>query len=172
MKFLSMSAPVLLAFAGAGLAQSTATAISDATRSIPPIAAQWAAAWENDDAQGMAALFTPDGIYEDFAFQARFDGQDGVAMWVEITARAIPDARAEIIDAFRAGDRVAIRWTFHGTPENFAAIPGTGRSFAVPAATILNMDGEKIAKASDFYNLADVFRQVGIEAGPWVPPNP
>ena len=158
--------------ASAGAARAQEPSAHAGKGSVPSIAQAWANAWKNDDAQGMAALFTPDGIYEDFAFQARFQGSDGVAMWVDITAKAIPDARAEIIDAFETGGRVAIRWVFHGTPKNFAAIPGTGKSFAVPAVTILDMEDEKIAKASDFYNLADLFRQGGIASGPWVPPAP
>ncbi|MBC8129894.1 MAG: hypothetical protein H7Y08_06190, partial [Rhizobiaceae bacterium] len=37
---------------------------------FPPIVAAWAKAWNAGDAAGMAALFTADGVYDDYAFQA------------------------------------------------------------------------------------------------------
>lgn len=63
----------------------------------------------------MAALFTDDGIYEDFAFQTSFRGTPGVARWVAITNASIRHAKVELVDAFRVGDRAATRWIFSGT---------------------------------------------------------
>lgn len=167
-----LSAALMLAVALPGAAAAQDGSAAAEPRPIPPIVEKWAKAWETDDAQGMADLFTEDGVYEDFAFQARFQGRDGVATWVKLTAENIPEVRAEILDAFQAGDRVAVRWVFHGTPLRFAAIEATGKSFAVPAVTVFEMEGDRIRRASDYYNLADLFRQVGLPAGPWTPPAP
>ena len=135
-----------------------------------PIVAQWAAAWNTADAEAMTSLFAPDAIYEDLAFQVTFTGTEGIAQWVSITAGAIPDAHVEIKDAFRTGDRVAVRWTFTGTPESVGEVQASGESFSVPVVTLMELDGGRIARVTDAYNLADLLRQIGLPAGSWTPP--
>lgn len=137
---------------------------------VPHIVQAWANAWNTADSSAMAQLFTADGVYEDYAFQAVWTGPEQVAQWVDITAANIPGARVEIIEAYRVEDRATVRWVFHGTPERLADIEGTGTSFSVSAVSVLELEGERIARVSDFYNLANLLRQLGLEAGPWVPP--
>ena len=139
-------------------------------RPIPPIVKKWAAAWESSDAAGMAKLFTADGVYDDFAFQARSTGPAGIAMWVNITGHSLPGAKADILDVFQSGDRIAIRWMFNATPAKGNPLRATGRSFSVPVVTVLALKGGLIQRDSDYYNLADVLRQLGLPAGPWTPP--
>jgi len=117
----------------------------------------------------MAALFTEDGVYEDLAFQIASSGLKPIADWISVGAEHLPDLKIEITDAFELGDRVALRWTFFATPLLLGSIPGTGKPFSVPAASIFEMREGKIAKVQDFYNLADVLRQLGIPSGPYVP---
>ena len=145
---------------------------SSVSHSVPRIVTAWADAWNSAEPERMAALFTHDAIYEDFAFQGSFRGKDGVAQWVSITHQGIPDAHVEIVDAFRSGNRVAVRFIFTGTPVAFGPdIPSTGESFSVPATSIFEMEGRRIHRVSDYYNLADLLRQVGLPSGPWVPPS-
>jgi steroid delta-isomerase-like uncharacterized protein len=141
-------------------------------QSVPPIAAKWASAWNRCDATDMAALFTDDAVYDDFAFQARSNGKAGILAWVRLTCSHLVGAHAEIVDTFQTGNRVAIRWIFSGAPAKGSPMPATGQSFAVPVMTVLEIDGDRIRYDGDYYNLADLFRQLGIPAGPWVPPTP
>ncbi|MFC6089675.1 ester cyclase [Saccharothrix lopnurensis] len=137
-----------------------------------PIADEWAAAWNTNSPERMAALFTDTGSYTDHAFQATFTGKDGVAGWVANTHASIEDPRVEIVDAFRSGDRVAVRWEFSGTDiGSFAEhLPPTGKSFTVPVLTHFELKNGKIARCEDYYNLADLLRQVGLPSGVWTPP--
>src|SRR4029453_14962861 len=51
--------------------------------------------------------------------------------------QAVPDLAVEIADQLAEGDRVATRWTAHGTHRGpFAGIPATGRRIAAPAIPI------------------------------------
>jgi steroid delta-isomerase-like uncharacterized protein len=145
-------------------------AVAQEMNTLPPIAQQWMNAWNDKDPEAMTALFTEDGTYEDLAFQAKFQGKEAVAAWVRLTADHIPDLKGEIIDAFQSGDKVAVRWTFTGTPLEMGPIQGTGKTFSVPAASLIELRGGRIASVTDFYNLADLFRQLGLDAGDWVPP--
>lgn len=137
---------------------------------VPTVVKAWAKAWNEADAAGMAALFTEDGLYEDYAFQAHWTGVAGVSQWVALTVANIPDARVEVLDAYQIEDRATIRWIFHGTPERLADIPGTGRSFAVSAVTLIELEGGLIRRLGDFYNLANLLRQLDLPSGIWSPP--
>ena len=137
---------------------------------IDPLVARWAAAWNDADAEAMTDLFAPGAIYEDLAFQVVVAGPEGVAQWVSITSEAIPDAHVRVEEVFRTSDRIAVRWTFTGTPEAVGEIEASGESFSVPVVTLMELDGDRIARVTDAYNLADVLRQIGLPAGPWTPP--
>lgn len=134
---------------------------------VPRVVREWAAAWNTGDPQRMAALFTEDGVYEDKAFGAVFEGKEGVARWVEITTTSIDDAQVEVHDAFRKGDRIAVRWTFSGTDSagGLGGQPPTGRSFSVPAVSVFETKGNKIERVEDYYNLADLLGQLGLSPG-------
>ena len=110
----------------------------------------------------MAELFTDDGVYQDYAFQAQSEGKEGVAAWVNLTAQSISDVHVEIVDAFQTGDRVAVKWVFSGTPLRLGPIESSGESFAVPAVSYFELEGEEIACVSDFYNRADLLGQLGL----------
>jgi len=142
-----------------------------ATPPIPAIAGQWMTAWNTKSPQAMAALFTNDGVYEDLAFQFASTGHKAIAGWIAMGADHLPDLRIEITDAFEFGDRVAVRWIFSATPLLLGSVPGTGKPFSVPAASIFELREGKVAKAQDYYNLADVLRQLGLPAGPYMPRN-
>lgn len=153
------------------LAQTITAArpIQATERPVPPVIARWLDAWNRGDAQAMAALFTEDGVYQDFAFGARVEGQEGVAGWVELTVQNIPDARGRVLDAFRVGDRAAVQWVFRGTPLRMGPVEGTGRSFAVPATSVFVLQGERIREVNDYYNRAEVFRQLGLPSDGFAP---
>lgn len=81
---------------------------------------------------------------------------------MNFTRSVVPDARIEVLDAFRAGDRIAVRWTFSGTPDADFAPGVTGRSFSVPGSSVFELQGREIQRVSDYYNLADLNAQIGL----------
>lgn len=176
-RLLTVSALIALSGCSATTAQSapaqpTSQAHRASARPVPKIVRAWASAWNMGDAEGMARLFTADGVYEDFAFGARFQGQEGVAQWVTITSESIPDVRIDVIDAFRAGDRVAVKFVFNGTPRSLGPVPSTGKSFGVPAVSYFELRGNRIRQIGDYYNLAELLRQLGLPADALIPPAP
>ena len=153
------------------IAQTITAAIPPAPseRPVPPVIERWMDAWNQADAEGMAALFTEKGVYQDFAFGARVEGKEGVASWVELTVQNIPDARGRVLDAFRVGDRAAVQWVFSGTPIRMGPVEGTGKSFSVPVTSVFVLQGDRIHEVSDYYNRAEVFRQVGLPSDGFAP---
>ncbi|HEX6499068.1 MAG TPA: SgcJ/EcaC family oxidoreductase [Micromonosporaceae bacterium] len=153
--------------AGAAVAGASAAVAAPATdpRPEPRLVRLWAQAWNTGDADLMASLFTPDGTYIDHAFQATFQGRDGIRMSVMFTLLGVPDARVVVNEAVQAGDRAVARWTFSGTyatVEPFTAGDPRGRSFSVPVLSYFTLAGDHIASIEEFYNLADLMRQLGL----------
>ncbi|MGY2894361.1 ester cyclase [Deinococcus sp. UYEF24] len=139
-------------------------------RPVPSIVQKWADAWNHADPAGMVQLFTDDGVYQDFAFQAKNTGKDGVAGWVALTLKSIPNSHAALLDAFQIGDRAAVQWVFSGTPVGFGDLGG--RSFSVPVTSVFELKGGKIEQVTDSYNRADLFHQLGLPSDSWVAPKP
>lgn len=172
---LKITAVLVLTTLAVAYGQAAAPAITGSTpptptgRPVPPIVQRWMDAWNSADAGGMAALFTKEGVYQDYAFGAKVQGKDGVAGWVELTVQNIPDARGEIIDAFRVGDRAAVQWIFTGTPIRMGPVEGTGKSFSVPATSIFILKGDRIQEVRDYYNRAELFRQLGLSSDGFAP---
>ncbi len=145
-------------------AQATPTA-------IPPIVEKWVAAWNAHSPEQMAALYTDDGVHEDLAFGIVSRGQEEVAGFIAATLAAAPDTRAELDYAFQDGDRAAALWTWSGTYTGAFAptLPATGQPFAVPIASLFELEGELIRRVGDYYNLGTWMTQVGLAAGPGGP---
>lgn len=147
---------------GLGVRPASASASAQATpTALPPVVERWAAAWTAHDAEALAALFTADGLYEDLAFGASYQGPDGVAEWMMRTLAFLPDASIELVAAFQAGDRATAEWIFTGTrlapggPQE-EGDPGT---FAVRAASVFELEGDLIRRVSDYYNPTDLSSQ-------------
>ena len=138
----------------------------------PPIVERWVTAWNAHSPDQMAELFTDDGVYEDLAFEFVMQGKRGVAAWVTITLAGAPDAHAELIYALQDGDRAAAQWIFSGTHTGAWGpdLPPTGKPFSLPVASLFEVEGDRIRRVGDYYNLATWLRQVGLPAGPYAPP--
>lgn len=160
--------PVSASTAGASTAVANGATAADRThgadrsdndqRRVPRLVTQWAEAWKAAAAEDLAALFTTRGTYQDFAFGATFSGRAEIAEWVRITHSSIADLDIDITDAFRAGDRISVRWTFSGQ------IIGAPQPFSVPVSTVMEISRGKISYNGDYYNLAEVLAQSGLPA--------
>ncbi|ELX13930.1 SnoaL-like domain-containing protein [Janthinobacterium sp. HH01] len=139
------------------------------TSNMPSIAVQWMAAWNAKNPEAMAALFTPDGIYADFAFKMSAECPAGVARWVQMSIDHIPDLCGDILDAFQIGNKVSVRWQFSGTPLMLGPVPGTGKSYTVTVFSILEIRDGKILRACDCYNLADLLQQIDLPMSTYLP---
>ena len=152
-----------------------AVAAKPAVERRPPRAVQqWVSAWNTGDALAMGALFAPDGTYTDHAFQTSSTGPAGVEQWVTTTLGRFSTFQVIVENAFRYGDNIAATWTLSGTfGDRTSFTPPhdpAGKSFSVPVTSVFTLRHERIGSVSDYYNLADVLRQVGLPAGPFTPP--
>lgn len=123
----------------------------------------WAAAWSNHDIEKLVFLFTEDCIYEDVTFGVTNRGKQELRAFAEGVFATMPDFKLDITCHFVTDSWAAIEWVMSGTPvvevPPFAA---TGKGFsAVRAVTIIEFEGEKIRRNSDYWDGVNIMKQMG-----------
>ncbi|MCA1603214.1 MAG: ester cyclase [Acidobacteria bacterium] len=123
----------------------------------------WAAAWTNHDIEKLASLFTEDCIYEDVTLGVVNRGKQELRAFAEGVFATMPDFRLELTSRFVADKWAAMEWVMSGTPVADASpFAATGKSFsAVRAVTIIELEGGKIRRNSDYWDGVMVMRQMG-----------
>ena len=129
-------------------------------------------AWNAHDPEAVARYMADDAIYEDVALGRMLRGPSAIAGFVEEATRASSDFRFEEVSLFTAGRDYANEWVMTGTNDrDVQGVPATGRSFRVRGASVGKLDASgRIVENRDYYNLAEMFAQLGIQ--PAAPPQP
>jgi steroid delta-isomerase-like uncharacterized protein len=121
-------------------------------------------AWNAHDPAAVARYMADDAIYEDVALGRVLHGPSEIAAFVEEATRASGDFRFEEVSLFTAGSNYANEWIMTGTNDReVQGVPATGRSFRVRGASVGKLDASRrIVENRDYYNLAEMFAQLGI----------
>jgi steroid delta-isomerase-like uncharacterized protein len=126
------------------------------------IAEAWTAAWNSHDSAQVAALFTPDGVYQDMAFGLVAHGTAEVTKFADGFFKAAPDLHIDLKAGFGTDEWAAAEWVFSSTDTGGVAGAPTGKRFSVPGGTIFAVMGGKIARDTDYYNPETVLMQLGL----------
>ena len=150
-------------------AQDASPAASPAA--LPPPLDAWAAAWAVGDVEGVLAAFTDDAVFEEVPIGVVTHGQDELRAHLEGLKAAFPDLSMVVTGGFVAGDRAAAEWTFTGTyAGQFPGLPpGTGQTVTVRGASILELEGDLIRAARDYWDAYSFLVQVGALPAPGTP---
>jgi steroid delta-isomerase-like uncharacterized protein len=137
-----------------------------ATYEVESILDDWATAWSSHDTEKVLALFTDDCIYEDVTFGVVNHGKAELRVFADGTFAAIPDFKVELTTRFIAPNRAAMEWVMSGTHKgDFPGLPATGKPFSsLRGATIVELQGGKIQRCSDYWDSATFMKQVGLLA--------
>jgi steroid delta-isomerase-like uncharacterized protein len=122
-------------------------------------------AWNAHDPAAVARYMADDAIYEDVALGRVLHGPSEIAKFVEEATRASSDFRFEEVSLFTAGCDYANEWIMTGTNDReVQGVPATGRSFRVRGASVGKLDTSgRIVENRDYYNLAEMLAQLGIQ---------
>jgi steroid delta-isomerase-like uncharacterized protein len=147
----------------------TPTAAQEATPGashLPPVVAAWIAAYQARDPAAMAALYTDDAVFEDVPnnFVAR---GDEIPAFLATAEQGFSDARVEVRNAFGGPGWGAVEYLFSATNAGIIPDPAAaGRSFTSRAVTIFELDGDRIRRSSDYYDLTAILVQLGLMPAP------
>jgi steroid delta-isomerase-like uncharacterized protein len=137
---------------------------------LPSLLQQWVAAWNAHDAQAIAALYTPDAVYEDVPSNTASTNGD-VAGFLGPFFAVVADVQLTPQHGVATADWAVLEYDFAATNNGF--IPGAaaqGKSFSVRIATIFALRGDKIQRSSDYYDAATILAQLGMMPGPAATP--
>lgn len=133
------------------------------TREIEQQLASYAEAWSSHDIERIASFFTDDCSYEDVALGVLNRGKEQLKAFVQATFAAFPDFAIEPRSLFAAGEWAATEWVMSGTHHgDLPEIPATGKGFSVRGVSILELQGGKIRRNSDYWDMASFLRQIGL----------
>ncbi len=117
-----------------------------------------AGAWET-----MLSLLTED-VAHDINQGGRETGVEAFRAFLARMDASYSERLADIVVMAAAdGTRAAAEFTVHGTYKatDEGLPPATGQRYVLPAGAFFDIRGGRIARVSNFYNLADWLQQVG-----------
>jgi len=121
---------------------------------------QYYAAWQPGNADSILAFFTEDAVFEDLAFEARFEGPDQIRAFIDLTYSGIPDFAVKPTHIVVGDGSAAAEWVMSGTHQgDLPGLPRTGQAFALRASSVITLSEERIAVMNDFWN-PDAFRRL------------
>jgi steroid delta-isomerase-like uncharacterized protein len=119
----------------------------------------WLASWNSHDVDTFVAMFTEDAVFEHVPLNSVSRGTEEIRAFVQFVFTALPDLKFTVLNSTVKGDHATIEWLFSATDTGFY---GTGKPFSVRGVTVLDLREMKIARDSDYWDLATILRQVGL----------
>ena len=127
---------------------------------------QWATAWSSHDVDRVLRLFTDNCTYEDVPIGVVNRGKDALRVFAEFFFSVAPDFKIEVARRFEIEGWAAGEWTMFGTQKgDMPNLPATGKLFSIRGVTILELEGEKISRCSDYWDMAAFLKQLGHQLG-------
>ena len=126
-------------------------------------------AWSEHDVDAVLDWFADDCVFEDLPLGRVARGKPELAQLVEEMFAGSPDLRfkGERAAVTGAGGRYAGEWTMTGTHEgDFPGLRATHRRFSVRGVSVGELEGTKIRRNCDYWNLAELLAQVGLMPPP------
>jgi steroid delta-isomerase-like uncharacterized protein len=118
-------------------------------------------AWDGHDFAAVDTLIDPLAIHEDLGLGFRGEGLDQIKAFMRQTFEQIPDFDWRPTNILTDGPEAAAEWTLAGTysgdtPQG----PVKNRRFSIRGVSVVVTDNGKVIRFSNYYNLAEFYRQV------------
>lgn len=107
-------------------------------------------------------IFAPEFV-DHTAAPGQAPGVEGLKQFFAMMEAGFPDFHTTVEDVIAEGDKVAIRFTFHGTHQGeFMDIPPTGRRVTMPGIDILRVMNGRIVELWGQEDLLGMMQQLGV----------
>lgn len=126
-------------------------------------------AWSAHDVDAVLDKFADDCVFEDVPLGSVARGKPELAQLAEQMFAGSPDIQfnGERGVVIGADGRYAGEWTMTGTHDgDFPGLPATHKRFSVRGVSIGELEGTKIRRNCDYWNLAEFLTQVGLMPPP------
>ncbi len=126
----------------------------------------WLDAWNSHDGTKLADLLADDGIYEVLA-TGRVHSPLTVVQFVEQRDSFSSDFSVQYVSTQRDGNMYSTEWVMTGTKDRtLLGWPATGTTWTIRGASIGVMEGERIKRHREYWDLATVLGQLGLSLPP------
>jgi steroid delta-isomerase-like uncharacterized protein len=123
---------------------------------------EWAEGWSSHDMGRVASVFTDDCIYEDVALGVINHGKQELRAFGDGFIAGVPDLRVEVTSRFASGDMAAAEWKMSGTHSgDLPGMPATGKTFSLRGVSTFKLQGARVNRCSDYWDLAAFRKQLG-----------
>ncbi len=123
----------------------------------------WALAWSSPTSvEQLTSLFTDDCVYEDVPLGAVSHGKAELQGFYNMIYSVFPDFKIELTSQFLVGDHAGAEWILSGTHKgDFPGLPATNKRVSIRAASIFELEGNKLKRCSDYFDMATALKQIG-----------
>ena len=129
---------------------------------IRPLVHELYTAWSLHQPERIDLIFTDDAVYEDVAGGQIVRGKEAIKQLLRAAYAWAPDFRVTLKSLIVADDTAATEWVIEGIQTGpIGDLPASGNSFHLRGASILSFQNGKIAKVTDYYDMATFLRQLG-----------
>jgi steroid delta-isomerase-like uncharacterized protein len=124
-----------------------------AAGAVPPLLVAWAEAWSSHDPEQVVALYVEDAVYEEVPTAVTASGHDGIRDFVAETHAAFPNIMVTPRNGFQAEGWAVLEGEFAGESAE-------GQPFTVPFIVVMELDGDKIRRSADYFDLNAILTQL------------
>jgi len=118
-------------------------------------------AWNRGELSTIDEVFAPDYV-EHNPRPGQGPGIDGYKGGILMLRTAFPDLRLEVHELIAEGDRVAVRYTLHGTHEGeLMGLPAAGQRVASDGMVIARFENGKVVERSGVQDMLTLLQQIG-----------
>jgi steroid delta-isomerase-like uncharacterized protein len=123
-------------------------------------------AWGSRDADGVAGIFQPAGIRQEWALPgAVLRGREEISRHVRRYMEAVPDCTLLIRGAFADEDRLTVEWTFAGTQTgDLPGLPARGQPVELPGVSVCEVTDGLLVRESVYWDAATLLVAAGVLA--------
>lgn len=127
------------------------------------------AAWNSHDGERIVSFMTPDATYTDVALGQTHTGRADIAAWISSMPQEVSgDYRFEKGQVVATDSGYAFEWVMAGTHTgSMPQMPASGKPFTIYGISIGELEGGKIKRNTDYWNMVEFLTQIGM-----MPPSP
>lgn len=122
----------------------------------------------NHDLDGILSTFGEDPVYEEQAWNERYEGLSGVRDYYVALIEAMPDLFIDVRRSHVTDETIVLEVVISGTHQGpWRGLPATGRSVEFPLCAVYTFTEEdELAGERIYYDRATVLRQLGVYREP------
>jgi steroid delta-isomerase-like uncharacterized protein len=135
---------------------------------LKELGAEWLAAWNRGDADGVVARVVDDVIWHDVALPMPLHGREAMHAAVQAYMNAFPDLHMEVSSETVQGPRLVQEWTTTATHRGeLMGMAPTGRATRSYGVTVTTYDDEgQLIEGTVYWNPLAMLHQLGLLPAP------